>query len=413
MNHPRSVDGLGAKTIRPGSVRSGVVAYYFNTPDGTEPPERGWSTDGAVLPFARPRVHPDLDLGDLAALARMYRENEEGYVLKFYATPDDPRPQRVKQQRRAVVTVEMPELRAAMFKARGVHKHYLTCHDGYNNKTLARLLEKHKHATDDTMVLNLYDELLLAQRRLPSSEITPSLVRRRIADHAALAHAEGLRQAKEALKLLDEDESAGTPEQAEKGMKKLMKSCSARLEGFIKHGEGKADKKDPTTQRKGGTEKIALKSAFHTPRVISVQDYAAGSRYGKKVAFTDPPVAAPEGTGKFIVTRTEMLSPYNENGKYIQYLREPTPVELETADQVGIIEVPLKFIKEVPNGKCAKVTIPEDEYCGSNVLEVRERLAMEWGDEELTAHLAQEEYLIDWAAKNNFPIHWSAKNMKD
>lgn len=57
--------------------------------------ERPHDFDYAALPFPRPQV-TDIDKLDYEALRCLNRNNEEGFVLKFFRTPDDTRPPRVK-----------------------------------------------------------------------------------------------------------------------------------------------------------------------------------------------------------------------------------------------------------------------------------------------------------------------------
>ncbi|KAI5776195.1 hypothetical protein EDC01DRAFT_780816 [Geopyxis carbonaria] len=254
--------------------------------------------------------------------------------------------------------------------------------------TLDLLLEKHrKWAKDETMAQSLSYELWLAQGGLPPNEVTPTLIRCRIADHAALAHAEGKRHAEDVLES-EQENSASIMHHTEEAMGRLKRSCSARWEGFMTDiKRGQREKETSRNSRSNGRpEKIPLKSALKKP---------GEKRPDKSVAFLDPLFAVPEGTGKFIVMLTSTLDPPDENDTYIQYLREPTPVELELAnrigaDKVGIVEFALKDIREKPNGKCVR---PKKEAGQGTwkTMEAKERLALGWGTEEMLQTAEMEE----------------------
>lgn len=67
-----------------------LAAFYK---DGSElPPDFDWS----VLPFPRPKVYDAANTRDMKKLQAIDTPNSEGFVLRFYETPTDPRPQRIK-----------------------------------------------------------------------------------------------------------------------------------------------------------------------------------------------------------------------------------------------------------------------------------------------------------------------------
>lgn len=72
--------------------KKGLVLLSIISTDGQEPP---YNFDWTVLPFPRPRIHsvPSINLKELSPLNI---ENEEGFVVKFWQTMDDRRPQRIK-----------------------------------------------------------------------------------------------------------------------------------------------------------------------------------------------------------------------------------------------------------------------------------------------------------------------------
>ncbi|KAI5776197.1 hypothetical protein EDC01DRAFT_636984 [Geopyxis carbonaria] len=241
--------------------------------------------------------------------------------------------------------------------------------------TVAALLEKHKRiATNDILVRHLYNELWRSQCRLPYDEVTPSIIRQRLADHAALAFAEGQRHAKD---VADANEEIGSSlSEAEHALERFMKNCSIRFDGFLVDIKRAAH--DARGTHRTGPEK-PLKSVLRKPD--------AGSQ-GKSVEFTDPLVAV-EGKGKFIITSTTLLSENDPNGRYIHYLRRPTLAELQ--NKVGVFEIPLKDVLEMPNGKCVRVKKADGEEVGWNVLEVRQRLSLGWGSEKMLDMAEKEE----------------------
>ncbi|KAI5776196.1 hypothetical protein EDC01DRAFT_636983 [Geopyxis carbonaria] len=161
--------------------------------------------------------------------------------------------------------------------------------------TVACLLEEHKRcAAEDLMLSDLYHKLWLSQGRLPSKKITPAIIRIRIAHRAALAHAEGLRHAKEVLE--DEQENYANSDNA---MERLMVHWQNFLID-VNHAEKKA-------KRKARLDKIKLKSALKTPRTVFVAEEDGRSQTRKTVLFADPVVSAPEGTGNFSGGTDEIL----------------------------------------------------------------------------------------------------------
>lgn len=87
--------------------REMVLLSVFAT-NGREPPETEWiANPEEKLPFSRPQVFEASDLMEdnpgvaglglnMEKLSRLPIPNAEGFVLKFYLTPTDPRPERVK-----------------------------------------------------------------------------------------------------------------------------------------------------------------------------------------------------------------------------------------------------------------------------------------------------------------------------
>jgi hypothetical protein len=72
--------------------RRGLVLLSIVSKDGQEPPH---NFDWTILPFPRPRIHAVSSI-NLKELSKLNIENEEGFVIKFWKTMDDRRPQRIK-----------------------------------------------------------------------------------------------------------------------------------------------------------------------------------------------------------------------------------------------------------------------------------------------------------------------------
>ena len=69
-----------------------LILLSVMSKDGKEPPA---DFDWTSLPFPRPRVHGAPRV-DPAALSKLNIKNEEGFVVKFWRTPHDEHPQRIK-----------------------------------------------------------------------------------------------------------------------------------------------------------------------------------------------------------------------------------------------------------------------------------------------------------------------------
>ena len=72
--------------------KKGLVLLSIISKDGQEPPH---NFDWRVLPFPRPRIHSVSSINP-KKLSQLNIENEEGFVVKFWRTKDDRRPQRIK-----------------------------------------------------------------------------------------------------------------------------------------------------------------------------------------------------------------------------------------------------------------------------------------------------------------------------
>lgn len=72
--------------------KKGLVLLSIISKDGQEPPH---NFDWTILPFTRPRIHSVSSI-NLKELSKLNIENEEGFVIKFWKTMDDRRPQRIK-----------------------------------------------------------------------------------------------------------------------------------------------------------------------------------------------------------------------------------------------------------------------------------------------------------------------------
>ena len=72
--------------------KKGLVLLSIISKDGQEPPH---NFDWSVLPFPRPRIHSVSSINP-KELRQLNIENEEGFVVKFWRTKDDRRPQRIK-----------------------------------------------------------------------------------------------------------------------------------------------------------------------------------------------------------------------------------------------------------------------------------------------------------------------------
>jgi hypothetical protein len=72
--------------------KKGLVLLSIISKDAQEPP---YNFDWSTLPFPRPRIHSVSSINP-KALSKLNIENEEGFVVKFWKTMDDRRPQRIK-----------------------------------------------------------------------------------------------------------------------------------------------------------------------------------------------------------------------------------------------------------------------------------------------------------------------------
>jgi len=72
--------------------KKGLILLSIFSKDGQEPP---YNFDWTILPFPRPRIHSVSSM-NLKELSKLNIENEEGFVVKFWQTMDDRRPQRIK-----------------------------------------------------------------------------------------------------------------------------------------------------------------------------------------------------------------------------------------------------------------------------------------------------------------------------
>ena len=73
--------------------------------DGQEPPH---SFDWSIFPFARPKVHNALQVNP-KKLSQLNWHNEEGFVAKFWLTPEDRYPQRIKVKFESYIQLPPPE----------------------------------------------------------------------------------------------------------------------------------------------------------------------------------------------------------------------------------------------------------------------------------------------------------------
>jgi len=72
--------------------KKGLVLLSIIAKDGQEPPH---NFDWSILPFPRPRTHSFSSVNP-KELSKLNIKNEEGFVVKFWETMDDRRPQRIK-----------------------------------------------------------------------------------------------------------------------------------------------------------------------------------------------------------------------------------------------------------------------------------------------------------------------------
>ncbi|KAF9054722.1 RNA ligase-domain-containing protein [Panaeolus papilionaceus] len=72
--------------------QEGLILLSIISKDGSEPPH---NFDWSILPFKRPYIYQTHTL-ELKAMSKLNLANEEGFVIKFWRTPDDRHPQRVK-----------------------------------------------------------------------------------------------------------------------------------------------------------------------------------------------------------------------------------------------------------------------------------------------------------------------------
>ena len=72
--------------------------------DGQEPP---YNFDWSIFPFTRPRVHNDRQVNP-KKLSQINWHNEEGFVVKFWLTPEDRYPQRIKVKFESYLRLPVP-----------------------------------------------------------------------------------------------------------------------------------------------------------------------------------------------------------------------------------------------------------------------------------------------------------------